>query len=224
MKRMHLFFLSALALCVFYCGSALADPVIDKVQETYKQIQSLRADFTQVLVHKESGSRKKLTGVLYFKKPLLMRWDVRAPSPELLIVNPKVIWNVFPDEEVAYKYAPDLAQDSRSVAHVVTGQASLSQDFFVENTGEEKGLVSLRLYPKEPTESLVEARLWVDAKSGFIRRVCLYDFFGNENDISFSKMDSKSPVANTLFDYTPQKGIDVEDRTKEKGHGSLPMM
>ena len=214
----------AAAMVLVVSGAALAapvNPVVSGLQKKYESIASMKAEFTQILIHKESGSKENRSGTLYFKKPLLVRWESKKPAPELLLVTDKEIWNAFPDEEVAYKYPLSLAQDSRSIIRVVTGQARLDQDFQVEEEGKEAGLFKLRLFPKEPVQALVEAILWVDPASSLIKKLRIYDFYGNENEITFTSQDIGAAVRDALFKYTPEKGMVVEDRTKEGG-GTVP--
>ncbi len=203
-----------LAVTQLFCIPALgADPLVDAVQKRYDALKSMEATFTQTLVHKESGNREERTGVLFFAKPLLVRWETTTPVPELLIVTPQVIWNVFPDEDMAYKYPPNLADDSRSIVRVITGQTRLTQDFTIEREGVEKGLVKLRLYPKEPTQALTEATIWVEQATGLIKRVLLLDFYSNQNDITFTSQKLDSKLASDIFVFAPPAKMKVEDRT-----------
>lgn len=218
-----------IALCALtlFSGPAPAAPVkpiVASLQKKYEGIASMRAEFTQVLLHKESGSRENRSGVLYFKKPLLVRWESKKPFPELLLVTNREIWNVFPDEEVAYKYPLSMAQDSRSIVRVVTGQARLDQDFQIEEEGREGGLIKLRLFPKEPVQALVEALLWIDPASNLIKKLRIYDFYGNENEITFISQDIGASVGDALFTFTPAKGMVIEDRTKGGGAPQKPLM
>lgn len=203
-------------LWVFGAVAASANPVAAQLRAKYDGMQSMQAVFTQQLLHKESGSREKRSGVLYFKKPLLLFWETKTPSPELLILNEKFVWNVFPDEEIAYKYAADVASGSQSIVRVITGQVSLDTDFYVEDAGKEGGLTKLKLYPKEPTQGLVEALLWVDQATHLISKVRIYDFYGNENEIAFSKITPQAQIANSRFNYTPPKDFVLEDKSKDK--------
>ena len=209
--------LLSLAAVLVVPGFAFGNPVAEALQKKYDGIDSMRAEFTQVLMHKESGSKETRKGTLLFKKPLLVRWETKTPSPELLVVSGKEIWNVFSDEEVAYKYPLSLVQDSRSIIRVITGQAQLNQDFMVENEGKEDGLTKLHLYPKEPVQALVEAIFWVDPNTSLIKKFRIYDFYGNQNEITFTSQSVGASVPASSFTYTPAKGFVVEDRTKETG-------
>jgi outer membrane lipoprotein carrier protein len=212
LKRLVLF---AALLLLAGATTAFAQSLAERVQARYKTINTMRGEYTQTLVHKESGSREQRSGVLSFAKPLLVRMETKAPSPELLLVAKDAIWNVFPEEEMASKYSLSLAQDSRSIVQVITGQASLDRDFFIENQKEEGGLLVFDLYPKEPTTAMVEVRLWIDPKTDLIRKLRIFDFYGNENEMAFSRQEVNINIPASLFTYTPPKGFTVEDRTKD---------
>jgi outer membrane lipoprotein carrier protein len=95
---------------------------------------------------------------------------------------------------------------------VVTGQARLDQDFSVEDDGKEDGLLRLRLHPLEPTQQMVEAGIWVDPASYFIKKAVIIDFFGNSNEVVFTKLTAKPKLDEKSFDFAPPKGVIVEDR------------
>ena len=226
---MKLFFrLSAACLvALLFCASAIpafaADAAAKAVQKRYASIQTMRSSFTQTLLHKESGGKEERTGMLYFAKPLNVRWETKTPAPELLVVTDAIIWNVFPDEGVAYMYAPKLVEDSRNIMRVITGQSPLDKDFFIENKGKDGGLIKLLLIPKEPTQALVEATIWVDGVSGFIKRALIVDFYYNQNDILFTEQRIDETFPSTVFSYKPPASMKVEDRTTG-GSAKKPLM
>lgn len=203
-------------ICLSLAGTAQAAGIIEEIQAKYEKINSIAASFSQSLLHKESGAEEKRTGTLHFKKPLQVRWETAKPHPETLVITAKEIWDYLPDEEIVYKYAPQLVQDSRSLIQVVTGQARLDKDFDVKEEGEEGGLVKLRLYPKEPSPQMVEAIIWVDSNSKLIKKASIIDFYGNINQIAFTQMSPNASLPKDVFTFTPPKGIEVEDRTDNK--------
>ena len=152
MKRKSWALVGLIALLAFagVARAASVNPVVVALQKKYESITSMKADFNQILLHKESGGKETRSGTLEFKKPLLVRWETRAPSPELLVVGTKELWNAFPDEALAYKYPLSMANDSRSIIRVITGQSRLEQDFSVEDKGKDGGLAKLQIYPNEP--------------------------------------------------------------------------
>ena len=207
--------LCLMLLCGFAAPSAHAADhaaVIAKMQAVYAAMDSFSADFTQELHQRESGVTEKRRGTIVFKKPLLLRWETAAPHAELLMVTDEEIWNWLPDEELAYRYSRQMAEDSRSLIQVVTGQSPLTRDFDVEPVpNSEGGLIHVMLYPKEGSTELTEAQLWIDPETALMRRVMVMDFYGNTNTVELSNIrpDAKAPAS--AFQFTPPAGTDVED-------------
>ena len=197
-------------------AAAWADAaLVGKIQAHYQGVSTLSGEFTQVLLHKESGSRTEQAGKLAFRKPLLVRWEVTTPKrEELIVVNAKELWDYIPGEEIAYKYPVALVQDSRTMIKVITGQANLQEDFKVKAAGKEDGLNKLKLIPKEATQQITLAVIWV-ADDGVIKRAMIQDFFGNENDITFTSLDFDVAMQDSLFKFTPPADIEVQDRSSE---------
>ncbi|MFT4300747.1 MAG: outer membrane lipoprotein chaperone LolA [Desulfovibrio sp.] len=206
----------ALSLFIAPSVSVQAQDMAVAIQARYEKLGSFAADFEQTLTHKESGSVEKRQGKLLFKKPLLIRWQTASPREETLVVTGKEIWNYLPEEEVAYRYPPSLVQDSRSIIQVITGQAALNKDFEVKPEGKEGGLSKLRLFPKEPAPQMVEAVIWVEPETGYIRRANILDFYGNGNEILFTSFTPDVSIKASEFTFAPPKGVEVEDRIESK--------
>ncbi|MCL2122504.1 MAG: outer membrane lipoprotein carrier protein LolA [Desulfovibrionaceae bacterium] len=199
----------------FAAAKPQINTVVKNLQRVYGAIDAFQANFTQKLIHRESGSFEMRSGTLLFKKPLFVRWETAKPNAELLMINNREIWNYLPEEKLAYRYAPELAQDSRTLIRVVTGQARLDQDFVVEEDGKEDGLLRLRLYPLEPTQQMVEAGIWLDPAAHLIKKAIIVDFFGNSNEVTFTGLNTKLKLEEKSFDFAPPKGVAVEDRRKD---------
>ncbi len=204
------------ALVLPLAVQASSDPIVAEIQRTYDRMRSLSGAFTQELRHLESGSLEKRNGTMLFEKPLNIRWETGDPFPELLIVTEKEIWDYLPEEELAYRYAPDAAQGSKAILQVITGQGRLDKDFDVEREADQDGLVILRLYPREPSTQMVEGIIAVDPATKMLRRAEIVDFYGNTNSIVFSRLTPDASIPPDAFSFTPPRGVAVED--KRKGH------
>ncbi|MDD6180557.1 MAG: outer membrane lipoprotein carrier protein LolA [Desulfovibrionaceae bacterium] len=207
------------AICMTLLLALLAQPAQAaglgaELQARYAGMKTFTAVFNQTLTHKESGMKEARTGRLAFAKPQLIRWEAKAANggSELLVVGAREIWNYLPEEEIAYRMPLSLVQDSRSIIQVVTGQARLDRDFDVKEQGMENDLLRLRLYPREPLPQMVEASVWVAPGSKLIRRVLVTDFYGNTNDIVLTDIVPDAAVPASSFQFTPPRGVTVEDR------------
>jgi outer membrane lipoprotein carrier protein len=212
-----------LALCLLLLlgtatvASAQTDvaAVVAKMQAAYADMKSFRSAFSQTLLQRDSGVEQKRSGTLVFQKPLRVRWETAAPHAELLMVTDREIWNYLPDEELAYRYSRQMAEDSRSLIQVITGQSALDRDFDVEESLDKAdgGLIHLMLFPKEPTTALTEAQIWIDPATSLIRRAMVMDFYGNTNTVELDELQKNAAVSASDFTFTPPKGTEVEDHT-----------
>lgn len=206
----------AAGLVLFAASAAQASDIATTIQARYDKLRTFSATFEQTLTHKESGSVEKRQGNLLFQKPLLIRWQTDKPHEETLVVTSKEIWDYIIDEEIAYRYPLELVRDSRSIIQVITGQAALTKDFDVKEDGQENGLAKLHLYPKEAAPQMVEALLWVEPATGYIRRASIIDFYGNSNDVRFTQFKPDTTLKASDFTFTAPKGVEVEDRIDRK--------
>ena len=206
----------AAGLVLLVASAAQAADIASTIQARYEKLRTFSATFEQTLTHKESGSVEKRQGNLLFQKPLLIRWQTAKPHEETLVVTHKEIWDYLADEEIAYRYPLELVRDSRTIIQVITGQAALTKDFDVKEAGQENGLAKLHLYPKEPAPQMVEALLWVEPSTGYIRRASIIDFYGNSNDVRFTQFKPDTSLKESDFTFTAPKGVEVEDRIDRK--------
>ena len=102
--RFPILFACAAALLLISVGAshAAAPAITGEMQKKYESMQSFTAEFTQRLVHQESGSEETRQGTLAFQKPLRVRWETKAPHAELLVITDKDVWDYLPDEELAF--------------------------------------------------------------------------------------------------------------------------
>ena len=201
---------------VLMAATAQASDIANTIQARYEKLRTFSATFEQTLTHKESGSVEKRQGSLLFQKPLLIRWQTDKPHEETLVVTNKEIWDYLADEEIAYRYPLELVRDSRTIIQVITGQAALTKDFDVKEAGQENGLAKLHLYPKEAAPQMVEALLWVEPATGYIRRASIIDLYGNSNDVRFTQFKPDTSLKASDFTFTAPKGVEVEDRIDRK--------
>lgn len=210
-------------LCLVFASpvQAASIPVVAAIQKRYAGLTTMNAAYTQVLTHKQNGRVEKREGLFYFETPLKIRWETQKPVPELQLVTPEAIWNIFPDEDMAFRYAPEPPKGLRDLIALLTGQSHLADEFDIEPQGVTNGLLTLLLYPKgSSAESMTSAELRVDPKSGEIHFVGIVDLFHNRNDITFVSQSLGIPLAATLFTFTPPKGMKVEDKTTSGVTGS----
>ena len=206
----------ALFLVLLYCQNAPATEsrrLTELLQSAYAEMQTLQTDFFQEIKHRDSGDTDVYKGVLSFKKPFFLRWEVVSPSPELIVLTEEAAWQYFEDEMLAYKYQPDIHLEAGLLFRVLTGQSRLDEEFDISEIRTENGLTCIHAYPKEPIAQMVEAKIWVDTNSLYVTRVVSLDFYGNSTDVRLSNISINPTLSDDIFTFTPPEGILVEDNT-----------
>jgi outer membrane lipoprotein carrier protein len=184
------------------------------VQKRYANTKTMHVFFEQKITHAESATTEARQGEIYFQKPLWVRWTTKPPHEELLLVTDKLIWQYFPDEELAYKYTVDAIDDKNAFLRVLFGLSSLEDSFEITILPGENKLARLKLDPYEPSTSLLEAYVWIEPDSATIRRLSIKDFYGNLSEINMSKIDFNPAIPAKTFSFTPPEGTEIEDHTK----------
>ena len=185
--------------------------VIAKLQAGYEKLNSFEASFAQRLTNSANGKVETRHGTILFKQPRLIRWETITPEAELLLVGENDVWNYVPAEKTAYKYSVDDVLRSKTMLRFLSGQARLDQDFIVEKIENSyANTIVLDLIPKEPEPSMVQAHLWLDAKTYLLQKLLLIDFYGNENELELSEVKMDANPKLSLFEFNPPPGVKIK--------------
>jgi outer membrane lipoprotein carrier protein len=186
----------------------------EAVQKRYADTKSMHLFFEQRVTHAESSISEERRGEIYFQRPLLVRWSVEAPHEELLVVTDKLVWQYFPDEALVYKYPLESIDDRNAFLRVLSGLSSLEESFEITILPEERKLVRLKLEPYEPSASLLEAGVWLEAESAIIKRLSITDYFGNVSDLDIKELRLNPELPAGVFSFIPPEGVEMEDHAK----------
>ena len=105
LRRVACFIVVFLLLdCSGLTGRALGNGSTDSLGEyvrqfesSYHAVRTIRADFTQTYV---SGGRTRIeSGIVYFARAGLMRWDYQRPQPKLFLSDGKTLMLYIPEEK-----------------------------------------------------------------------------------------------------------------------------
>ena len=202
------------AAVLLFGFSAQAEDISDKIHTRYKEISSFKTSFVQELTKAASGNTEKRKGVIYFQKPTNVRWQTNEPEKETLLVNKSTVWQYIPKENLAYKFALRNKFKSKTMIEFITGDVNVEKDFQLERLDKsDEGWVKLKLTPKDPEPSMVMAHLWVEPKSGLLRRIKIRDFWSNENTLTFKDIQLSPDISPDLFNFEPPEDVEVKDNT-----------
>lgn len=207
-----------IVLCCVSLGSAAeaVDPatITAAIQKKYQSIKSFEAHFTQRLKNASAQEEEIRKGKILYKHPNLIRWVNETPEQELLLVGKDSVWNFFPEEMIAYKYDAAQVFSSKTILRFISGKADLQDDFAIEYQGSEGNQYRLVLFPKEPEPGLVQAIIWVDTDTYLLKKILVYDFYTNENEVKFDSISLNPDIPDDTFTFTPPQDVEIFDNTQ----------
>jgi outer membrane lipoprotein carrier protein len=186
------------------------EELIDRIQEEYNRAEDLSADFTQEAYNQAVGRAQKAKGIVYLKKPNLMRWDYGAPDPQHFIIDGETFWWYTPQSNQVIKQPASATFDSKIPLSFLGGVGNLRRDFHIRYAKEvenRKGWSSLLLLPKKATGNLKQ--LIMEVERFEIRRISMEDAFGNRTTLILSNMRINPKIPVERFRFTPPPGVQV---------------
>jgi outer membrane lipoprotein carrier protein len=213
--RLSLFILLSIfsvGVSVLSAQAALTlEQVVEKIQQKNNATTTLEVHFTQSAYNKSLNQTQKAEGMVYIKKPGMMRWDYAPPDEQSFIVNDKLFWWYTPSTRQVVKKQAEAAFDSSLPLTFISGMGQLNQDFNIKLVTEQPapGVYALELVPKKPQVNLKKMILKVDDKQFNIQQVVMYDFYDNVTTLDFFKHKLNAPISNERFQFEVPVGVQV---------------
>lgn len=198
---------------VLLAGSVFAGDVTSQVatQQLVKYLngmQSMQAKFQQWVEDGKQNRLQNVTGSMWVKRPGKFRWDTNDPFPQSIITNGQELWIFDRDLDQATQRKLD-AQVGNTPALLLSGDPkTISDSFHVKGFKYDKtGEWRFDLTPKSE-EALFEL-LRVHFMGGKLHDMYLQDGLGQTTRIAFATPDINTKIADSTFEFTPPKGVDV---------------
>jgi outer membrane lipoprotein carrier protein len=204
-------------------GAAHADAVAT-LRSFVKDVQSGRANFTQVVTSPDGKKTRKSTGTLEFQRPNKFRFAYAGPTEQLIVGDGKQVW-LYDTDLNQVTVRPMSEAIGASPAALLAG-GSLDKDFTLSNvavTASSPSAASATPVPTQATSSLewVEAlprhkegqfqsvRVGFSRSNGQLAALEILDSFGQRSRLDFAQFEPKVALPATRFQFTPPAGADV---------------
>jgi outer membrane lipoprotein carrier protein len=186
--------------------------LIAKIQQTYDQTRSLKADFIQKTRSKAASMGTSARGRLFFLKPRAIRWDYEQPKQQF-VINEDEAWLYVPEEKTIYLYDANQIINSPVVLSFFSGLGQLGEMFSITQLPGEPGpppRYRLLLLPKEAESPVSQITLWVDPRSYQVVGIQTEDPLGNINEINFSNIQLNPSLDPSWFALKVPEGVRLE--------------
>jgi len=208
---LFLLLLSANFTSVVFAGNAE-----QRLEQFFKQVQSMRADFTQTVISENRRSAEKSQGVLQMQRPGKFRWEYQTPYEQQIIANGKKLWIYDVEMEQVIVKKLDLALGD-TPAVLLSGGANIADRFDVKeisvDSEGESSLYWLQLLPKQQEASF--EKLLLAFAGDNLQIMELKDAFGQITRLTFSNLEQNPAINSSVFSFEPPAGVDVIDEAVE---------
>jgi outer membrane lipoprotein carrier protein len=143
------------------------------------------------------------------RRPGNFRWDTEKPFTQQIVANDEIVWVYDPELQQATRQLLDK-QVGNTPALLLSGDsAKMSESFSISEDKEKpaKGHKVFVLKPKDK-DALFET-LRVSFSGNQLTGMQLRDSLGQKTDITFSQIKVNGKIADSVFQFTPPKGVDV---------------
>ena len=198
-------------------GARTQDPptasILRSTARAYEQINSMRADFQQVLRNTLLGSTARSSGTLYQRSPDRFLMEFSDPEGDIIVSDGSNFWLYFP------------STNPRQVLRTRRGSQGLDlQSQFIGDPVErfratyhgretDRGRTThvLTLVPREPL-GYEKLKVWIDAEDHLVRKFELTEGNGVVRHFTLSDLTLNPNLPDSLFEFTPPAGATVIDR------------
>lgn len=193
---------------LFFSAPLLAISDSETLATLLKNMHSMQADFSQVIINKNGKTLQKSAGRMYLQRPSQFRWEVSSPNRQLIIANGKRLWIYDPDlEQVTIRSLVKAAGETPALL-LSDEDLSIGKEFTVTKMKDSTFI----LIPR--TEGSMISRLKLGFVNNQIQEMQLQDHIGHTTNIHFTHAKFNSSLASSLFTFKPPANVDVIDETK----------
>ncbi|MGQ0622740.1 MAG: outer membrane lipoprotein chaperone LolA [Panacagrimonas sp.] len=195
------------AVCgVCVSSSAWAASAEAELKQFVENVNTLSARFVQTQTDEHGEVVSSGAGQMALARPGKFRWAYEQPYTQLMVCDGQRIW----------AYDPDLAQVTvrpagealaGTPAELLASRARLSDNFSVQDRGEQNGLRKVGLEPKSAESDFKSIELWL--KAGVPARLRFNDPLGGTTDVELHDVKVNAAIDAQQFRFTPPKGVEV---------------
>jgi outer membrane lipoprotein carrier protein len=194
---------------------ATADAYVQQFESSYREVRSLRAEFTQTYT---LGVRTRIeVGLVSFARGGLMRWDYQRPTEKLFLSDGKYVSLYIPEEHQLTRTDMKSSDDFRVPFELLLTRLNLHRVFArveMADAALDHGPADhvLRAFPKkefsdEYTDVLMELGPQFD-----IQRLVVNYADHSRMEFRFDHIERNPPLPHSWFQFTPPAGTEIIDQ------------
>ena len=208
MRLIRMLVLAALAVAGIQAHAD--DAATQRLSAMLSKAQTLSARFSQLTLDGSGTRLQETAGNLALKRPGLFRWEVKKPSPQLVVTTGKTLWIYDPELMQATRQKLDQ-QVGNTPALLLSGDPRQLESAFAISEADGQGGDQVFVLEPRGKDALFES-LRVHFDAGKLTEMELTDTLSQHTDIRFSNIRQNPALPASVFTFVPPKGVDVIDQ------------
>jgi outer membrane lipoprotein carrier protein len=202
------------ALLTSICALAQSASLIQRVDDHYNHLRTLRARYTEH--YTGMGLDRTESGTLLLRKPGLMRWSYDTPAGKVFVLDGHNAWFYTPGDAQVSRTPAKQLDDLRSPLRLLLGHTQLAKELdriavtASGPPGAEGQAFIITGVPKGMAERVRMLTLTV-TPTGEILGMKIEETDGATTDFTFTQIEEDHPIAATAFTFTPPPGVSIVD-------------
>ncbi len=169
-------------------------------------LQTLQANFIQVVTSANRHNSQVSKGKFYLKRPNLFRWDYSDPKGQQVVADGSRIWLYDPELlQVSHQAQEDALRGSP--VQLLSGKEPITRHFKVINVGIYKNIHWLKLIPKSENSEIV--RIDLGFRDEYLEQFKMVDVLGQTTQFAFNRVKRNLQLPNRFFRFRTPPGADV---------------
>ena len=210
MRRASLAPVALLACVLAPAALAQGGDAVARVDAYLATVNTLSADFSQVVRNRDDRIVDRASGKLSLSRPDRFRWDYVQPYLQTIVADGRQLWLY--DSDLEQVTVRDLGQGLGSTpAMLLSGSGKVGDGFAAVGVQRQGDWTWCRLAPKQQGSDFEQVSLAFD-RHGELAAMELRDKLGQVTVIEFGAVRRNAAVDQRLFRFEPPPGVDVIGR------------
>jgi len=186
-----------------------AKDIIKKVNEKYKKLKSLQAEFEQTYTWELAGETQTVTGTIYLTESNKYRIET---DEQLVITDGKTVWSYTDiDNHVIIDMLKNSQANQLPKEILLQYSKEFEPDFLKEELVEGDKTFLLDLKPKDEEGLIISMKVWIDAKTWFTRKIEQIDLNDNKNTYLVRNIQEDPELDPKLFQFEMPEDAEIVD-------------
>ena len=189
--------------------------ILHGAADRYESVETLCADFTQILLVPLLRTERTGSGRLCQGRPNLFAMRFEEPQGDLIVVDGAFAWVYFPssDAKTVLKTTADRAAGGRDFHREFLVDPETKYDVTYEDSEVVDGRSTHRIQMRPKLASSYRiATVWIDDGAPVLRRLQLEEENGNVRTITLTEVGFGEDPGSGWFAFTPPQGTLVMQR------------